>query len=118
MKTLYIECNMGAAGDMLMAALLELTGDREGFIKKMMKASGKSDIDVLCTFLAGDTIGMALSFVKGIIIKTWNFLKEKGVLKLVLKIIKGLFSLGMMLGTIHIRLLRSLKAGFKKLIKG
>ena len=35
MKTLYIECNMGAAGDMLMAALLELTEDREGFIKKM-----------------------------------------------------------------------------------
>ena len=24
MKTLYIECNMGAAGDMLTAALLEL----------------------------------------------------------------------------------------------
>ncbi|MDR3000379.1 MAG: LarC family nickel insertion protein, partial [Fibromonadaceae bacterium] len=24
MKTLYFECNMGAAGDMLMAALLEL----------------------------------------------------------------------------------------------
>ena len=27
MKTLYIECNMGAAGDMLLAALSELTGD-------------------------------------------------------------------------------------------
>ena len=24
MKTLYIECNMGVAGDMLMSALLEL----------------------------------------------------------------------------------------------
>lgn len=24
MKTLYLECNMGAAGDMLMGALLEL----------------------------------------------------------------------------------------------
>ena len=28
MKTLYLECAMGAAGDMLTAALLELTGDR------------------------------------------------------------------------------------------
>ena len=27
MKTLYIECNMGAAGDMLMAALYELLSE-------------------------------------------------------------------------------------------
>lgn len=27
MKTLYLECNMGAAGDMLLASLAELTGD-------------------------------------------------------------------------------------------
>ena len=35
MKTLYIECNMGAAGDMLMAALYELLDDRDGFLEKM-----------------------------------------------------------------------------------
>jgi len=35
MKTLYLECNMGAAGDMLTAALLELTEDRQAFIDKM-----------------------------------------------------------------------------------
>ena len=35
MKTLYIECNMGAAGDMLTAALLELLPDRQGFIDQM-----------------------------------------------------------------------------------
>lgn len=35
MKTIYFECNMGAAGDMLMGALLELYGDREGFIEMM-----------------------------------------------------------------------------------
>ncbi|MBR1407604.1 MAG: nickel pincer cofactor biosynthesis protein LarC [Clostridia bacterium] len=35
MRILYLECAMGAAGDMLMAALLELTGDREGFIRRM-----------------------------------------------------------------------------------
>ena len=35
MKTLYIDCAMGCAGDMLTAALLELHPDREGFIRRM-----------------------------------------------------------------------------------
>lgn len=35
MKILYIECNMGAAGDMLMAALSELLPDPEAFTEKM-----------------------------------------------------------------------------------
>ena len=35
MKTLYLECAMGAAGDMLTAALLELTGDRQSFLDRM-----------------------------------------------------------------------------------
>ncbi len=35
MKTLYLECGMGAAGDMLMAALLELVPDKQAFIDRM-----------------------------------------------------------------------------------
>ncbi len=35
MKTLYIECNMGAAGDMLMSALLELHPCPDDFIKRL-----------------------------------------------------------------------------------
>lgn len=35
MKTLYLECNMGAAGDMLMAALLELLPDPAVFLETM-----------------------------------------------------------------------------------
>lgn len=35
MKTLYIECNMGAAGDMLLASLAELTGDVKSCEEKL-----------------------------------------------------------------------------------
>ena len=37
MKTLYLECNMGAAGDMLMAALYELLDDQPAFLQKMQE---------------------------------------------------------------------------------
>lgn len=35
MKTLYIECAMGAAGDMLMASLYELLPDKAAFLQTM-----------------------------------------------------------------------------------
>lgn len=35
MRTLYIDCGMGAAGDMLTAALMELLPDPEGFVRQM-----------------------------------------------------------------------------------
>lgn len=46
MKTLYLECRMGAAGDMLMAALSELT-DQQKFIETM-NSIGLEGIEVSC----------------------------------------------------------------------
>lgn len=38
MKTLYFDCAMGAAGDMLMGALLELHPDRDAFLARLNRA--------------------------------------------------------------------------------
>ncbi len=38
MKTLYLECGMGAAGDMMMAALYELLPDKKAFLDAMKEA--------------------------------------------------------------------------------
>ncbi len=38
MKVLYLDCGMGAAGDMLTAALLELTADSEEFVGRLNSA--------------------------------------------------------------------------------
>ena len=40
MRTLYIDCAMGCAGDMLTAALLELHPDKVDFIERMNTALG------------------------------------------------------------------------------
>lgn len=45
MRTLYVECNMGAAGDMLAAALLELHPDREDFLHRL-NSLGLSGVQV------------------------------------------------------------------------
>jgi uncharacterized protein (TIGR00299 family) protein len=57
MKTLYIECKMGAAGDMLMAALYELLNESEKkeFVDTMNRLFGD---DVVLTPIAGTNCGI------------------------------------------------------------
>ncbi|MDO5138191.1 MAG: DUF111 family protein, partial [Oscillospiraceae bacterium] len=45
MKVLYFQCNMGAAGDMLNAALLDLIDDKETFLDEFRKL-GIPDVKV------------------------------------------------------------------------
>ena len=46
MKTLYFECNMGAAGDMLMASLYEICDQKDFFLQTMNKAFAPYGIEV------------------------------------------------------------------------
>ena len=46
MKTLYFECNMGAAGDMLMASLYEICDQKEFFLQTMNKAFTPYGIEI------------------------------------------------------------------------
>ncbi len=59
MKTIYIECNTGIAGDMIGAALLEIYGDREGFIK-MINSAGIDGVE----FRAEDNIKCGIKGTK------------------------------------------------------
>lgn len=47
MKTLYLDCGMGAAGDMLAAALLELLPDREKVVEGL-NALGIPGVEIVC----------------------------------------------------------------------
>ncbi|MDO4567868.1 MAG: DUF111 family protein, partial [Clostridia bacterium] len=47
MKTLYLECAMGAAGDMLAAALLELLPDPAAFLSEL-NGIGIPGVHVAC----------------------------------------------------------------------
>lgn len=61
MKTLYLECTMGAAGDMLLSALYELLEDQAQFLKTM---NGLGLPGVTLEATAADTCGIAGTHIR------------------------------------------------------
>ena len=90
----------------------------KGMIKKLMKAAGKSSIDILCMFLAGDMIGVVLWTIAGLCVKFWQWLKNTPVIKLVFGVIKFLLGVHKMILQIPWRIVQSIGGALWKLVKG
>lgn len=45
-------------------------------ISFLIEKSGKSKIDLLCMWLAGDTIGLAIHAIAGLVKTIWGWLKK------------------------------------------
>ena len=87
-------------------------------IKEMMKAAGKSSIDIFCMFLAGDMIGVVLYTIAGLCVKLWKWLKNTSVFKLVLGVIKFLLGVHKMILQIPWRIIQSIGGALWAIVKG
>ena len=87
-------------------------------LKKLMKLTGKSNIDVLCMFLAGDTIGIALHAVAGCLKGIWNWFKKTKVMKMIIGLVKMYLAVGKLIFSMYTVVGRSLLAGMWQVAKG
>ena len=89
-------------------------------ITDMIKASGKDSIDALCMFLSGDLIGLFFHYITGVLVKTWEWLKELPLFKKVTSIIKAvgraLYLIGRLPTLFYESLGRAAVAGIKALV--
>ena len=81
-------------------AIIKMVLMFKGFLKKMMKVAGKSSIDILCMFLAGDTIGIALHTAIGLLKTIWNYVQKKGIIRKIKNLFKQFPKLYLMIWAI------------------
>jgi hypothetical protein len=87
-------------------------------LKKLMKATGRSNIDVLCMFLAGDTIGIALHAVVGCLKGIWDWFKKTKLMKTLIGLVKMVLAVGKLIFSMYTVVWRSLLAGMWQVAKG
>ena len=98
--------------------IIKLVGMIKSGIKKMLKATGKSSIDILCMFLAGDWLGIAIHTIAGLCIKLWHWIRDTKFMRIVMGIVNAITAVGKLIGNLGTAMWRSLAGGFMKLIKG
>lgn len=87
-------------------------------LKALMKATGRNSIDILCMFLAGDTIGLALHAIAGAVKLAWDWLKKTKFFKLVMGIIKTVIAIGKLIFSLHTLVLRTIMGAVWQLVRG
>ena len=87
-------------------------------LKALMKATGRNSIDILCMFLAGDTIGLALHAIAGAVKLAWDWLKKTKFFKMVMGIIKTVIAIGKLIFSLHTLVLRTIMGAVWQLVRG
>lgn len=87
------------------------------WIKNLCRAAGKSAVDTLIMFLTGDWIGIAIAAISTLCMKFWNFLKERGIVKVMIKLVKAIIGINKMILELPIRLIESVTGALGAIIK-
>lgn len=82
-------------------------------LKELMKKTGRNSIDILCMFLAGDMIGIAIHAIAGALKSLWDWLKKTMLFRMIIGYIKTLIAIGKLIGNIGAALWQSIKSVVK-----
>lgn len=87
-------------------------------LKALMKATGRSNIDILCMFLAGDMIGIALHAISGAVKLAWDFIRKMKFMLLIQGLIKTILAVGKLIFSMHTIVLRTIMGALWQMVKG
>ena len=110
----YLTNPKGPIAKFLVTAFqLFLTFKRE--LKKLMAATGRNSVDILCMFLAGDWIGIALHVIAGKLVQIWDYLKRKPFMRKIIGMIMTLADFGKLFWN-YVTVVPKMLKGFAKAI--
>ena len=87
-----------------------------GYIKYIHKVTGKDAIDLLCLYLAGDTIGMLWVMLKTFAVWIWDWFKKTKFMRIVFGIINCLANIGEIIAGLWDALKEAISNAWGKLV--